>query len=147
MRRCLRHPTFSRFDRTPICDRHSHGQTHGHCIYRAKQSLHGKSEIMRNLTEAATSVSRRTRINRPIRIAFSDTNRFHTSDYVRRIDSNSNRCLHLHRSMHASRPRHHGKHCCSTCFGDTAPIVCYLYVIACSFVDAVVSTWVLLPAC
>jgi len=30
MRRCLRDPTFSRFDTIPECDRHTHTQTHRH---------------------------------------------------------------------------------------------------------------------
>jgi len=30
----LRHPTFSRFSRTPTCDRHTDRQTHDHGIYR-----------------------------------------------------------------------------------------------------------------
>ena len=45
--RCLRHPTFSRFSRTPTCDRHRHihrhtdRQTQGHGIYRAEHSSRG----------------------------------------------------------------------------------------------------------
>ena len=50
--RCLRHPVFSRFGRTPTCDRqtdrHTHRQTntltHGHCIYRAEHSSRGKND-------------------------------------------------------------------------------------------------------
>ena len=30
MRRCLRDPTFSRFDTIPECDRHTHTHTHTH---------------------------------------------------------------------------------------------------------------------
>ena len=33
LRRCLRHPTFSHFSRTPTCDRHTDRQTQGHGIY------------------------------------------------------------------------------------------------------------------
>ena len=37
-------PVFSRFIRTPTCDRHRHRQTQGHSIYRASITLRGKNE-------------------------------------------------------------------------------------------------------
>ena len=42
---CLRYPVFSRFSRTPTCDRQTdrHRQTQGHSIYRASIASRGKN--------------------------------------------------------------------------------------------------------
>ena len=42
IRRCLRHPRFSRFSRTPTCDGHTDRQTQGNGLYREEHSSRGK---------------------------------------------------------------------------------------------------------
>jgi len=43
VRRCLRDPTFSRFSRTPTCDRQTDRQTHDYSIYRVGMASRGKN--------------------------------------------------------------------------------------------------------